>query len=769
MIEKITSMIEEYLLALIYDNVKIANRNESKIISSKMGTQEDIDAMKDWAKRVKAFLHRAEGIKSSINALNLANLKDEASALDSEYPKSFIVQYQLMGLLDKQWTPIDASKKPVENPEAKTPPSSLAVSPPLSQTASPPSLFNPDGTHHNFLGSQKPSSSWKILVDESGGFKPKEFDRNKDAKPVGVCVAVLVPEETKLPDKYTHATSIGPIETKNIIKIILESNCAVIGTSCKFISSSKNKDDLWVQCNKNLINLILLFLPIDKKTTLHFYIEQRDVFDYKTRSFFDGLCQDLLGHLRNLDYKRYSLINTECHVISKEEHKWNGYPDAASHVWAYDNGKEALEMSQWVDTCLFESDSEQNQEVLNFLQKGAYFSYEDWSKIVSLPQKERSLLSRVLELIGNCFKSDPKLWYDMLREVDSQNLFSGMVDMQLLQRQVEFLSKYKPDRSQINDEQQLDWLQTKNALNNDLGHTDFISSCNKELSELCKKLFEENAPLVCNAMLNISTGFTNSFQFVRAREIISQWLDEQPGLPGTQYYSQVLSLMGQLEAFQSNQKKAIEYFNQALERFTTLSDEKRRTANIRQTLSYKVIAMMDSDPIPDNMLEELTKYLESPLDQTARFLSEPHKNQDPFQHHVLLRYLTACRDEKAINAYLTNESRWTEGAFHPWELIYFYRALLVNSPKRRNELLRQAVNTALSAGDGTLNVIGCVILGGLYYYDPSCKDELARLTKKVIESMPFMDKQYVHVLQNQIESPKDPLALAKEVLPFNFR
>ena len=769
MIEKITSMIKEYLLALLNDNERIANRNESKIISSKMGTPEDIDAMKDWAKRVKAFLQRAEGIKSSINALNLTNLKDEASALDSEYPKSFIVQYQLMGILDKQWTPIDAPRKAVNSKEAQTPPSPPTVSPSPSQTASPPPLFNPDGTHHNFLGSQKPSSSWKILVDESGEFKPKEFDRNKGAKPIGVCVAVLVPEETKLPSMKTHATDIGPAGTKNIIKTILESNCAVIGTSCSFIASTKNSDDLWVQCNKNLIDLILAFLPIDKKTTLEFYIEQRDVINYKARSLFEALCQDSLARLRDLDNKRFNLINTEFHVISKEEHEWNGYPDAASHVWACENGKEALEMSQWVDTCLFESDSEVNQELFTFLQKGSVFSYEDWSKILSLPQKEHSLASRVVEILGNSVKSDPKRWYDLLEEVRSQNMYSGMVNMELLKRQLDFLSKHKPDRSQINDEQQLRWLQSLIALNNHLGHTDFISSCNKELSELCNRLFEENAPLVCNTMLNIATGFTNSFQFVRAKEIIGQWLDEQPGLPGSQYYSQVLSLMGQLETFLGNHKKAIEFFNQAIEKFTTLSDEKRRNINIRQTSSYKVIAMMDSDPIPDNMLEELTKYLESPLDQAARFLSEPHKNQDPFQHHVLLRYLTLCRDEKAINAYLTNESRWTEGAYHPWELICFYRALLVNSPKRRNELLRLAVNTALNAGDGTLNVIGCVILGGLYYYDASCKDELASLTQKVIKSMPYMDKQRVQALQRQIESPKDPLTLAKEVLPFNFR
>ncbi len=760
MSKKISPKVKEYLISLLNNNEEIARRHEARIISSKLATPEDIDAMQNWVKRVKAFLQRAEVIKPSINTLNLSNLKDEAIALDSEYPKSFIVQYQLMSILDKKWTPVDAPA-PIANPETKTPPP--------SQTVSPPPLFNPDGTHHNFLGSQKPSSSWTIMVDESGGFKPKEFERNKDAKPVGVCVAVLIPEETKLPEKYTHATEIGSSKTQDIIQIILESNCAVIGTSCKLISGAKSRDDLWIQCNKNLIDLILLFLPVDKKTTLKFYIEQRNAFNRKTRSFFDAICQDSLSRLRLIDNKRYSLINTEFNVISKEDHKWNGYPDAAAHIWAYDNGKETLEMSQWVDTCLFESDSKLNQDALNFLQKGAYFSYEDWSEILSLPQKERSLLPRVLELLGNCFKSDPKIWCDMHKEVQVQNLYSGRINMELLQRQVDFLSKYKPDRSQINDEQQLSWLQTQIAHNNHLGHTDFIQSCHLELTELCSRLYEENAPLVCNTMLNISTGFTNSFQFVRAKKIIGQWLDEQPGLPGSQFYSQVLSLMGQLETFLGNHNKAIEYFNQALERFTTLSDEKQRSTNIRKTSSYKVIAMMDSDPIPDNMLEAITKYLESPLVQAARFLSEPHKDQDPFQHHVLLRYLTVCRDEKAINAYLTNESRWTEGSFHPWELIYFYRALLVNSPKKRNELLRLAVNTALSAGDGTLNVIGCVILGGLYYYDSSCKDELANLTQKVIESMLYMDKQRVQTLQNQIESPQDPLTLAKAVLPFNFR
>ena len=194
--------------------------------------------------------------------------------------------------------------------------------------------------------------------------------------------------------------------------------------------------------------------------------------------------------------------------------------------------------------------------------------------------------------------------------------------------------------------------------------------------------------------------------------------------------------------------------------------------DINQTSSYKVIAMMDSDPVPENMTTELEKYLGRTLEEAADQFAVSAIDKESYMHHVFLRYLVhvnAPELKPIIEKYLSHKAEWKTDFGHPWELIAFYRALLQTDSAARNAYLDLAYKQVAQADDGTLKAIACVILGSLYYYDSSRKEELAELTQKVIDMLPYLGEARVKALKSQLESPVEPLAIAKAVLPFNFR
>ena len=194
--------------------------------------------------------------------------------------------------------------------------------------------------------------------------------------------------------------------------------------------------------------------------------------------------------------------------------------------------------------------------------------------------------------------------------------------------------------------------------------------------------------------------------------------------------------------------------------------------NINQTSSYKVIAMMDSDPVPENMTTEMETYLGRTLEEAADQFAVSDDSGEKYMHHVFLRYLVHVNTPELkpiIEKYLSHKTEWKTGQFHPWEMILFYRALLQTDTAARKTYLDLAFKQVAQADDGTLKAIACVILGGLYYYDRSRKEELAELTQKVIDKLPYLGEARVKALKNQLETPVEPLALAKAVLPFNFR
>ncbi|MBO5723583.1 MAG: hypothetical protein J6S58_02015, partial [Lentisphaeria bacterium] len=142
----------------------------------------------------------------------------------------------------------------------------------------------------------------------------------------------------------------------------------------------------------------------------------------------------------------------------------------------------------------------------------------------------------------------------------------------------------------------------------------------------------------------------------------------------------------------------------------------------------------------------------------------------PYYHHILVRAMADhLLPEAAEKAYLAGENSWKQDSWHPWELIQFYRGVMSKSLADKKKYMRQGYEFAMRDGGATLRMIGCGILGGLYFHDQSVKAELEKLTEQVIAELPALGKNRIEAMRRQIISPVEPMTYIKKVIPFNFR
>ena len=127
-------------------------------------------------------------------------------------------------------------------------------------------------------------------------------------------------------------------------------------------------------------------------------------------------------------------------------------------------------------------------------------------------------------------------------------------------------------------------------------------------------------------------------------------------------------------------------------------------------------------------------------------------------------------DNPVRSAYVSNSAKWqwSEDG-HPWELIAFYRALLLpQDDPARCEWLRKGYNLCANGGP-TLRAIAAVLLGALLHDGAATRDEYMAKVEEVISLLPNLGKARASALLTYADKPIPPLDLAKGVLPFNFR
>ena len=116
---------------------------------------------------------------------------------------------------------------------------------------------------------------------------------------------------------------------------------------------------------------------------------------------------------------------------------------------------------------------------------------------------------------------------------------------------------------------------------------------------------------------------------------------------------------------------------------------------------------------------------------------------------------------------MNSSEKWSFGAGHPWEMIEFYRALLVNAQDEKIQHLQKAYDIAM-LGEGTMHVIAAVILGSLVLFQPEKEKQYLELVEQCAVEIPALGNR-VTILREHVDRKYTPLELAALILPFNFR
>lgn len=650
---------------------------------------------------------------------------------------------------------------------------------PTFKAAMQPARIVSSGIHPNSILNLKPARRWTIVSDETGSvFDNSAFDSKKDS---GYYVFVLIPDYANLPELQLgwHAVNKPLKSLVSVGEDLAKSGCGIIGMPVKGLHPTNRH--LWFACIETLLDIVLRILPVDGKTEIVLNVEQRGSADSRNAGLLAKTADDAMYHLSLVNPEKAKSICLSAKFISKTGCLFNGYADlvAFSRGCGKDT-RQVLGKFGWEGPCLI-SDSPDVvhafRRCLDLVHQGGVLPVADWNVLVQNrdAQVAGSLIGALLRTFGEEARKDVARWRQYLDYVMA-HLDSKSIRMSVLGPQIAWLKEYEPDAAQLPPRLRLLWLTAQLAESNHLGGTKFGSEVHeREFIDLCERLKDEDAPLTCFAALHLAVEKTDSYEFDVARNILKPWERERIAVPGLRYHAQVLSSLGQHAAFLGDNTKALEYFRRAMDEFKQLSADWQR--DFDQTCAYAVIAAMDAGTSEMNDLMATYFYggtysIETMIDMSQQLSAVGEDEPDSkYAHAILLRYIaTLPPDNPVRRAYVSNSAKWqwSEDG-HPWELIAFYRALLLpQDDPVRCEWLRRGYNICANGGP-TLRAIAAVLLGVLLYEGEVPRDEYMAKVKEVINFLPNLGEARASALLAHADKPFLPLALAKIVLPFNFR
>lgn len=625
--------------------------------------------------------------------------------------------------------------------------------------------------HVNDLRSLAPSSSWTLLIDETGS----RFGEENSGQ-IGRFIGLMLPKNHGIPALVSkngrpwHAVDCqDPQEIDLPVQQVLDSPCGVLGVTLDALPMTGG--ERWFDGTLALLDLVLRLLPVSGPTTITVVIEARPPFKPDTQ--LPAIARDSLARLGRAWPERARMINLQMQFGNKLAHPNNGHVDAIAFTWGSpsDSAKARLRQSGWKDTCLLSVDAKMLASFWDCWDLPEGLPPTDWTRLLS----DRSsavpggLAATLLEALAGRCQNDRKCWQRYLDEC-RRHLDSKSVSLRDLGRQVDWLQKAMPADAVLPPRLRLVWLTTRLALANHLGQLE--ETWMDEMKALASRLMEEDAPLVCQAELHLAVNATNQFDFSRAAEALSRWHSVPPSVPGLRHWGQLRSSLGQHAAFAGDLPRARSFFAEALEAFARLSDPEEAQRETSQTGTYLAIAALDDSTVPrQEKLRGLVAVVGN-LAQAIPFLATSDAPKDKYAHHLLLRYLVEHGTFSERQDYLARRKAWGQGDDgHPWPLILFYRACLLhpNDPAAARELVIDAREMALEASQGpTVQLIGAAIgvaslaWGGHW---PEGEHSLAEL-----ETTLPLAREKIELLRQVLRSPgTDPLLLLAEVLPFNFR
>ena len=633
--------------------------------------------------------------------------------------------------------------------------------------------------HPNSILHLKPSKKWVIVSDETGtNFGNDAFVKENGA---GRYAFVLIPESAQLPKLNPGWHAVDEKDLQSILKVaenLHQSGCGILGIPVRGLSPDNRQ--LWYACIEALLDLTVRLLPIDGETQVELNVEQRGVATADQNELLQKTVDDVMYHLALVNPERAKEIHLTAQFIGKCDSPWNGYADVVAYSWG--RGKDmqkAFAPFGWVGPCLVAEDdkvAEAFRRCLELVHRGGALPVADWNLLVTNREATAvgSLTGALLRACGEEARKNSALWRGYLDYVLA-HLDSKAIRMSLLVPQLKWLKEYEPDSELLPPRLRLLWLTAQLAVSNHQGGVQFGEvEHRQEFSDLMASLKDEDAPLTCFAALHRAVELTDAFRFEEARELLRPWECEPIAVPGLRYHAQVLSSLGQHEAFLGNNDKALDYFDKAFAAFSRLSEGQQR--EIDHTLAYAVIAAMDANSPRLPLLMAAYLYggaytVEGMVDMANQFASVGDDEPDSkYAHAILLRYLvTLPEDDPVRKAYVARRSDWkdsTDG--HPWEMIAFYRAMLCADKPSRIRYLKQAYALA-DQGGPTLQIIATVILGALLAEGETDAATYAAKVESALAQLPALGSDRLAALREQATNPQSGLMLATTVLPFNFR
>jgi hypothetical protein len=636
--------------------------------------------------------------------------------------------------------------------------------------------------HPNALPQLLPSERWTFLVDETGG----------DAtNPELGFVLVAVASGADLPALQSgwHGVRAPFGEVRRVRDLLLfrdgKRDVGVLGIRAG--SLCRTGFTQWLDGVRTLLDLALRLLPVEGDTRLDVLVENRGVFTPEASGLLGEIVKNAVNSLAHAFPEKARRIQAATgRFVGKGKPgapvaaaaSLEAYPDCVAYIWGGSSVKALLDDSKWEGACLLSTPAEGLRGAIELIQRERDLTPELWTALVSAAEaaNPNSLVSAFLRVLGDEARADTLLWKKYLDHV-ARHLDSKAIDMDKLAAQLNWLKASQPDGARLPETLRLLWLAAQLAADNHLGRVRDNAAAFAEFKALCDKLFDVDAKLVCKAELHLSVACTNGFDFTTARETVARWENLPAAVPGKRYYAQWLSTKGQHLAFLGDNAAAVPFFRQALSTFRDLARDNNEdlSADLAQTSAYLVTALMDLNPCGSADLDaELAAYLGAAPEIAATALapSRDAAAAAAYRHHVFLRWLLTPSGaaSAARQAYLDGQAGWAEGApWHPWELIAFYRALLLPSDAPERAAYLERAFALASAGGPTLRVIAAVLLGTLLLTDKARVPEYEALAAEVVARLPKLGDARAAALKAQATHPVAPLALAAAVLPFNFR
>lgn len=634
-------------------------------------------------------------------------------------------------------------------------------------------------THPNDITTLKPGEAWTVYLDESYRGGDEAFETGG----AGIMAGVICRDDAPLPllpdlhCSQDYSPEQLTAQDKALEEILHHPNCGVLAIPSSAYDVSMGWDDAlasWV----DVVVRLLPFPEGDGMVSLRVCVEPHD--PYRTIEDFRALklvCEKSLKESFPERARRVKLSFEPLPKPQPGERSGNAYPDIIGFTCLRYKGDNTAHQryaaSGWSGVCHLDISPDRISRLLRCFYRRETLDAATWATLVS--GGGIGIVGALSARFGERAKTCAEEWTRYL-DFLHVHLVSGAIDMKALRCQVEWLRRFKP--AETSKRSQLTWLTAQIALANHEGKIAAAagSQLRTDFDALCEELYDEDAPLVCDATLNLAVAYTNCYEFEMALALIQSLLGKDRATVGLSGYGKLLSTAGQHFAFLGMPDESIAKFNEALACFARLTDETERRVNLGITRAYLATATMDGRP--QDARRALALYLlgdgdasEDALAREAARLTRERKEK--FQHHILLRYIVTLSAEDPLRrAYCEQKGKWCRPSVgHPWELIEFYRAQLLPLGEEWARRLDTAYRLAEVEGGETLMVIAAVIAGAALA--DGLADEwpqrLARMLEGIKDIPGLKENGRYQALLDQPTAKLPPLELAAKVLPFNFR